>query len=214
MKEDMKAKAKSKSYLSGRKMKYKFSARTMASVAMLSAVSFVLMLFDFSVPFIPAFIKMDFSELPALIGSFALGPLAGVLVCFFKNLLHLFVTSTGGVGELSNFMLGAVFVLVAGVVYQNKRTRRGAFVGAIVGSLAMAVMSVFSNYYVVYPVYTAFMPMEGIIAAYSAIYGEIKTLWQALIIFNMPFTFIKGMCVTAISFLIYKKISPILKGSK
>lgn len=214
MKEDMKAKAKFKSYLSGRKMKYKFSARTMASVAMLSAVSFVLMLFDFSVPFIPGFIKMDFSELPALIGSFALGPLAGVLICFFKNLLHLFVTSTGGVGELSNFMLGAVFVLVAGVVYQKRRTRKGAFVGAVIGSLAMAVMSVFSNYYVVYPVYTAFMPMEGIIAAYSAIYGGIKTLWQALIIFNMPFTFIKGMCVTAISFLIYKKIAPILKGSK
>lgn len=192
----------------------KLSVRTMASVAMLAAVSFVLMLFDFSVPFMPGFIKMDFSELPALIGSFALGPVAGVMVCFVKNLLHLFVTSTGGVGELSNFVLGAVFVSVAGVIYKRNKTRKGAFIGALAGALSMAVISVFSNYYIVYPVYTAFMPMEGIIAAYNAIYSGINNLWQALIIFNMPFTFVKGMAVTAVSFLIYKKIAPILKGTK
>ena len=192
----------------------KLSVRTMASVAMLAAVSFVLMLFDFSVPFMPGFIKMDFSELPALIGSFALGPVAGVMVCFVKNLLHLFVTSTGGVGELSNFVLGAVFVSVAGVIYKKNKTRKGAFIGALAGALSMAVISVFSNYYIVYPVYTAFMPMEGIIAAYNAIYSGINNLWQALIIFNMPFTFVKGMAVTAVNFLIYKKIAPILKGTK
>ena len=192
----------------------KLSVRTMASVAMLAAVSFVLMLFDFSVPFMPGFIKMDFSELPALIGSFALGPVAGVMVCFVKNLLHLFVTSTGGVGELSNFVLGAVFVSVAGVIYKKNKTRKGAFIGALAGALSMAVISVFSNYYIVYPVYTAFMPMEGIIAAYNAIYSGINNLWQALIIFNMPFTFVKGMAVTAVSFLRYKKIAPILKGTK
>lgn len=192
----------------------KLSVRTMASVAMLAAVSFVLMLFDFGVPFMPGFIKMDFSELPALIGSFALGPVAGVMVCFVKNLLHLFVTSTGGVGELSNFVLGAVFVSVAGVIYKKNKTRKGAFIGALAGALSMAVISVFSNYYIVYPVYTAFMPMEGIIAAYNAIYSGINNLWQALIIFNMPFTFVKGMAVTAVSFLIYKKIAPILKGTK
>ena len=192
----------------------KLSVRTMASVAMLAAVSFVLMLFDFSVPFMPGFIKMDFSELPALIGSFALGPVAGVMVCFVKNLLHLFVTSTGGVGELSNFVLGAVFVSVAGVIYKKNKTRKGAFIGALAGALSMAVISVFSNYYIVYPVYTAFMPMEGIIAAYNAIYSGINNLWQALIIFNMNFTFVKGMAVTAVSFLIYKKIAPILKGTK
>lgn len=192
----------------------KLSVRTMASVAMLAAVSFVLMLFDFSVPFMPGFIKMDFSELPALIGSFALGPVAGVMVCFVKNLLHLFVTSTGGVGELSNFVLGAVFVSVAGVIYKKNKTRKGAFIGALAGALSMAVISVFSNYYIVYPVYTAFMPMEGMIAAYNAIYSGINNLWQALIIFNMPFTFVKGMAVTAVSFLIYKKIAPILKGTK
>jgi len=181
---------------------------------MLSAVSFVLMLFEFSVPFMPGFIKMDLSELPALIGAFALGPVAGAAICLFKNLLHLFVTTTGGVGELSNFLLGAVFVFTAGLVYKNNRTRKSAFIGSLIGAVLMGIISVFTNYYVVYPVYTAFMPMEGIIAAYHAIYHGVNTLWQALIIFNMPFTIVKGLLVTAISFLVYKKISPILKGSK
>ena len=194
------------------KQKNKLTARSMAVIAMLAAVSFVLMLFDFSVPFMPGFIKMDLSELPALVGAFALGPVSGVAVCLVKNLLHLFVTSTGGVGELSNFMLGAVFTGVAGWMYQRSKTRRGAFVGALGGAVCRAVVSVFSNYYIVYPVYTAFMPMEGIIAAYQAIYSGIDNLWKALILFNMPFTFVKGMLVTAVTFLIYKKIAPILRG--
>lgn len=194
------------------KQKNKLTARSMAVIAMLAAVSFVLMLFDFSVPFMPSFIKMDLSELPALVGAFALGPVSGVAVCLVKNLLHLFVTSTGGVGELSNFMLGAVFTGVAGWLYQRNKTRKGAFIGALAGAVCMAVVSVFSNYYIVYPVYTAFMPMEGIIAAYQAIYSGIDNLWKALIIFNMPFTFVKGMLVTAVTFLIYKKIAPVLRG--
>lgn len=194
------------------KQKNKLTARSMAVIAMLAAVSFVLMLIDFSVPFMPSFIKMDLSELPALVGAFALGPVSGVAVCLVKNLLHLFVTSTGGVGELSNFMLGAVFTGVAGWMYQRSKTRRGAFIGALTGAVCMAVVSVFSNYYIVYPVYTAFMPMEGIIAAYQAIYSGIDNLWKALILFNMPFTFVKGMLVTAVTFLIYKKIAPILRG--
>lgn len=194
------------------KQKNKLTARSMAVIAMLAAVSFVLMLFDFSVPLMPSFIKMDLSELPALVGAFALGPVSGVAVCLVKNLLHLFITSTGGVGELSNFMLGAVFTGVAGWLYQRNKTRKGAFIGALAGAVCMAVVSVFSNYYIVYPVYTAFMPMEGIIAAYQAIYSGIDNLWKALIIFNMPFTFVKGMLVTAVTFLIYKKIAPVLRG--
>ena len=91
------------------------SIRYMTVTAMLSAVAFILMFLDFSVPFMPPFIKMDLSELPALIGSFAMGPLCGVLICLIKNVLHLFITTTGGVGELSNFLLGAAFVLPAGL---------------------------------------------------------------------------------------------------
>lgn len=189
------------------------NVRKMTMTGLLSAVAFLLMFFDFSVPLMPSFIKMDLSELPALIGSFAMGPVAGVMICLIKNILHLMKTTTGGVGELSNFILGAVFVFTAGMIYRKANTRRGALAGSLAGAAAMAVISVFSNYYLVYPVYTAFMPMEAIIAAYQAINSNIQNLWQALIIFNMPFTFVKALFSVAITFLVYKRISPIIKGT-
>ena len=182
--------------------------------AMLSAVSIVLMQFDFSVPFMPSFIKMDLSDLPALIGSFSMGPLYGVLIALVKNLLHLLRTSTGGIGELSNFLLSALFVLPAGVIYQKKKTRKRAIIGAVIGAACMAVGSVITNYFIVYPVYTAFMPMETIIAMYQAILPSIKNgdLLSCLVIFNMPFTFVKAMLSVVITLLIYKPLSPIIHG--
>ena len=185
----------------------------MTMVGMLSAISYVLMFFDFSVPFMPVFIKMDLSELPALIGSFALGPVAGVAICLVKNLLHLLQTSTGGVGELSNFILGASFVFTAGMIYKFKKNKKGAIIGALVGAVVMAVVSLFSNYYLVYPVYTKFMPLEAIIAAYQEINPGVDGLWSCLIMFNMPFTFVKGMFSVIITLLVYKRLSPIIKGT-
>lgn len=187
--------------------------RKMTMTGLLSAIAYLLMFFEFSVPLMPAFIKMDLSELPALIGSFAMGPVAGVAVCLIKNILHLMNTTTGGVGELSNFVLGAVFVFTAGSIYRKFNTRRGALTGSLIGAAAMAVISVFSNYFIVYPVYTAFMPMETIIAAYQAINAGIENLWQALVLFNMPFTFVKALFSVAITFIVYKRISPVIKGS-
>ncbi len=186
--------------------------RKMTMTAMLAAVATVLMFFSFSVPLMPSFIKLDFSELPALIAAFAFGPLSGVTVCLVKNLVNVLFTTTGGVGELSNFVLGASFVFTAGLVYKHKKNRKSALLGSIIGAAAMAVIGVFSNYYVVYPVYTAFMPMEAILGMYRAINPNVETLWDALIWFNMPFTFVKGLCSTAMSFVIYKPLSPVLKG--
>lgn len=185
----------------------------MTMIGMLSATAFLLMFFDFSVPFMPAFIKMDLSELPALIGSFALGPVSGVAVCLVKNLLHLLKTSTGGVGELSNFILGATFVYTAGMIYKYKKNKRSAIIGSVIGAVAMGVISLFSNYYLVYPVYTKFMPLEAIIGAYQAINPNVDGLWACLIMFNMPFTFVKGMFSVIITLLVYKRISPIIKGT-
>ena len=172
------------------------------------------MFLDFSVPFMPAFIKMDLSELPALIGSFAMGPLCGVVVCLIKNVLHLFITTTGGVGELSNFILGVAFVLPAGLIYKHKKNRKSALIGSLVGAAFMGIFSIVSNYFLVYPVYYNFMPEEVILAAYQAILPSVKNILQCLICFNMPFTIIKGMFSVVITFLTYKHISPILKGNQ
>lgn len=188
--------------------------RTIAMTGMLSAIAFILMYLQFNVPLMPSFIAMDLSELPALIGAFAMGPVSGVVICLVKNLLHLMRTSTGGVGELSNFILGAIFVFTAGIIYKKKKTKAGAMIGSLIGAVAMSAFSVVSNYFLVYPVYTNFMPMEAIIAAYQAIYPGVDSLLDCLIVFNVPFTFIKAMISVIITMLVYKRLSPIIKGAE
>ena len=192
----------------------KTGIKSVAVVAIMGAIGFILMVLEFPMPFlIPPFIKFDFSELPAIITAFALGPIQGIIVCLIKNLLHLFITTSAGVGELSNFILGAIFVGTAGIIYRYKKTRSGALIGSIVGALLMAVISVVSNYFVVYPAYVTLygMPMEAIIGMYKALLPASDTLLKSLLIFNLPFTFAKGMIDALICFVVYKKLSPILK---
>ncbi len=197
-------------------VKSKINVRGMVVTAIMSALGFVLMMLNFPIPIMPGFIKFDFSELPAIITSFALGPWYGVGVCFFKNLLHLiFNTSTSGVGELSNFLLGAIYVLTAGYIYKRNKSFKTAVLGTVVGSVAMAVLGVFTNYFIVYPFYAkVFMPYDVIISMYTTILPSADSLLKALLIFNLPFTFAKGMADALICFLCYKKLSPILKGNR
>lgn len=189
------------------------NVRTITLTGLFGALSAVLMMISFNVPLMPSFIKMDFSELPALIAAFAMGPLSGAMVCLVKNLINVMFSTTGGVGEFSNFILGCAFVIPAGLIYKRNKSKRSALIGSLVGAVFMAVFSVFSNYFIVYPVYSMFMPIEAIIGMYHEIYPGINNLLQALIIFNMPFTFIKGLCSIIITFAIYKHISPIIKGT-
>jgi len=188
--------------------------RFIAVTGMLSAIAFILMFFDFSIPIMPSFIKMDVSELPALIAAFAYGPVSGILVCLIKNLIHLTMTSTGGVGELSNFMLGVCLVLPAGLIYKKNKNKKTAVVGSIVGAVSMGVLSIVVNYFITYPVYYNFMPQDVIVAAYQAILPSVKNILQCLIVFNAPFTFVKGMICSIITILIYKPLSPVLHGNK
>ncbi len=195
----------------------KTTIRGIAVSAVLGALGFVLMLLEFPLAFIiPSFIKFDFSELPALIATFAYGPFYGILVCLIKNLLHLFVTTSAGVGELSNFVLGAIFVGVAGIYYKKEHTRKGALIGSLLGAVTMAVVSIFTNYFIVYPAYVVIygMPMEVILGMYKALLPTADNLWKALIIFNLPFNTIKGVIDAAICFAVYKRISPILKNGR
>ena len=187
--------------------------RYITVTAMLSAVAFVLMYLEIAIPIMPAFIKFDFSDLPALLGSFAMGPMCGVLICLIKNILHLAFSNSMFVGELSNFILGAVFVGVAGSIYKHKKTKTSAIVSGTVAAVIMGVISVFSNYFVVYPVYyKAGMAQEAILQMYQAIAPAMKSILQCLICFNLPFTIVKGLIAVAICMLIYKPLSPILKG--
>lgn len=189
-----------------------FNARKLAVTAVMAAVAAVLMFVSFSVPLMPEFIKMDLSEMPALIAAFSMGPLSGVAVCFVKNLINVLTTHTAGVGELCNFLLGTAFVLPAGLVYQKINSRKGALAGSLVGAAAMAVCSLPLNYFVTYPMYALVMPMDAVLDLYRVINPNVHTLFDALLWFNVPFTLIKGLLDTAITFLVYKKLSPIIKG--
>ncbi len=194
--------------------KTKISNRTriIAGCGMLSAAAIVLQYLEIPIPFIPSFIKLDFSDLPELIGAFAYGPIAGVVITFVKNVIHLAVSQSGYIGELSNFILGAVFSGVAGLIYRRNKTMKGALVGGIVGAVCMAAVSFPSNLFIVYPFYYNFMPKEAVLGAYQAIVPSMKSIEQSLLVFNVPFTLIKGIFCVVISMLIYKPLSPILHG--
>ncbi len=201
--------------------KSKIGVRQITVTAMLSAVAFVLMYLEIPVPVIPSFIKFDFSDLPALLGAFALGPVYGVLIELVKNVLHLVVSQSMFIGELSNFILGATFTFTAGLVYKLNKNKRGAIVGGIVGALVMGIVSVPANYFVVYPVYVQayFSGVEQVcVDMYSAISsgvfhaGEMKSLLQCLLVFNLPFTVVKGLISVLITMFIYKPLSPLLHG--
>ena len=190
--------------------------RVLTGTAMLGAVAAVLMYLEFPIPIMPAFVKLDVSELPALIASFAYGPVSGILVCLIKNLIKLPSTSTAAVGELFNVVMGALFVGVAGLIYKRNKTRKGAIVGALLGALVMAVVSVPYNYFIVYPAYVVMyhLPLDAIIGMYQAINPNVNGLLACLLVFNLPFTFVKGALDAALCFLVYKPLSPILHGRK
>jgi riboflavin transporter FmnP len=190
------------------------NVRFITVTAVLGAAATVLMMLSFSVPFMPAFIKLDFSELPALIATFSMGPWSGVLVCLIKNLINLPMTTTGGVGELSNFLLGVCLVLPSGLVYRFRHTRGAALFASVLGSVMMGLVSLPINYFVTYPIYSKFMPIETIVGMYQAIWPSVDGLLMCLLLFNVPFTCFKGLLDTLITFLIYKPLSPLLRGKR
>ena len=145
--------------------KTRFTPKFIASVGILSGISIVLMqIFEFPIPFMPPFLKFDFSTLPALIGGFAYGPVTGIAIAFIKAALHLLRTDTGGVGELADFLASGSLVLVSSLIYKRIKTRKGAVLGLVLGAIAMAIVGGLANYFILIPFYTNVMPMEQIIS--------------------------------------------------
>ncbi|MCD8026577.1 MAG: ECF transporter S component [Clostridiales bacterium] len=187
----------------------------LAVTAMLAALAAVLMFFEFPLGFIaPSFYEFDFSEVPVLVGTFSMGPVAGVVIEFIKILVKFLIkgTSTGGVGELANFVIGCAFILPAGFIYKYKKTRIGAIVGMLTGTVAMAVVGVFFNAYVLVPMYSAFMPLEEIIAMGQAIVPAISSTFTFCLYCVGPFNIVKGLIISILVFCIYKPISRLISS--
>lgn len=197
-----------------------FDTRKMAMVGMFSAIAMIIMLFEFPVFFAPPFYELDFSELPILVGTFAFGPMAGVMMEFLKVLLKLFVkgTSTAFVGDLANFAVGCSFILPASVVYAFRKSKKSAIVACIVGTLTMTIFGTAFNAVYLLPAFSKLfhMPMDQILAMGIernpfVREGDIFSFVAACV---APLNLIKGASVSIITLLIYKPLSPIIKNGR
>ena len=195
--------------------KKKLNTKMITQIGMLGAIAVVLMLFEIPLPFAPSFYEIDFSEVPVLIGCFSMGPMAGVLIELIKIILNLCINGsvTAGVGELANFVIGCALVLPAAFIYKRKKTKKGAVLGLVTGTLFMTISGCFINAYVMLPTYAkAFgMPIEALVEMGSAVNASITDLFTFVMFAVVPFNLLKGVVVSIIVLLIYKKISPILK---
>lgn len=190
-----------------------FTTKNVVLMGMFSALGAVLMLFEIPLPFIaPSFYGLDLAEVPMLVGTFALGPVAGVVMEAVKILIKLLLkpTSTGFVGEFANLVIGIALIVPAGVIYRYQKTKKGAVLGMVVGSVSMAVVGVVVNALVMLPFYSNFMPLENIIAAGAAINPAVGSVWTFAIICVGPFNILKGIVVSLITALVYKRISVII----
>ena len=192
------------------------ATRKIVMIGMFSALAGILYCFDFSLPLIaPEFYKLDFSELPALIAGFAFGPVAGVLVEFIKELVKLVIkgTSTAFVGDLANFLIGCMLVLPASIIYQFKKTKNTAILGCVVGTLVMTVFGTWFNAVYLLPAFSKLfgLPLDVILGMGTAINAGVKDLTSFVILMVAPINLIKGVGISILTMLIYKKVSPIIK---
>ena len=188
------------------------SVHTVSMTALLAAVAYLLAFLEFPVPLSPSFARMDLSDLPALIGAFAFGPLSGVLIELVQNTLQLLTTSTGGVGEIANFLMGASYVVTAGFIYKHRKTKKTALIACILASIVMGIAAALANYFILLPLFENFMPLDQLIASFAEFLPFIRTKLDVVLFNAFPFNLLKGLVIGGVTMLIYKRLTPVLKG--
>ncbi|MEF9966952.1 MAG: ECF transporter S component [Longicatena sp.] len=197
--------------------KSRLDVHSIAKISILGALACILMMFQFPLPFAPAFYQLDFSEVIVLIGGFALGPWAAVCIEALKIVLNLLLngSATMGVGELGNFIIGCALVLPPVILYKKEKTKKHAIVGLLIGTILMSIVGAIVNYFVLLPAYAFFMQpyltIDMIIGMGHAINSNINSLLPLVLICVVPFNIVKGIMVSAVVMLTYKKIAPVLK---
>ena len=193
----------------------------MAVVGMFSAIAMILHLLDFPLPFAPNFYKLDFSELPVLIGAFAYGPVVGVAIEAIKILLKLFIkgTSTAFVGDLANFVIGCSFILPASAIYYFKKNKKSAVLSCITGTLILTLFGTAFNAVYLLPAFSKLfgLPLENILAmgqAVNPLMNDDSGIIGFVACCVAPMNLIKGGVVSLVTLLIYKPLSPIIKAGK
>ncbi|NLJ40408.1 MAG: ECF transporter S component [Clostridiales bacterium] len=193
-----------------------YTLNGIVKLALLSALAFVLMLVEVPLPLFPAFLKLDVSDLPALIGGFALGPVAAIIIEFIKNIFHFIFKNdgTGGIGNLANFIVGVSFVVPAALVYMKNKSKKGAVIGMAIGTLCLAILASLANYYFLIPFYINFYfggDVANIIGVMAKANKNIVSIETYILYGVVPFNIIKAIFTSVITFFIYKSISPLLR---
>lgn len=182
-------------------------------IAVLAAISAVLYMIEIPVV---AFYKLDLSNLPVMLGAFSMGPVPGLLILGVKSLLGLLHSSSGGVGELADFIMGAALILPAELIYRREKSRNSALIGMAVGTVCMIIVAVLTNWKIMIPFYmSAFgMPMEAVIGMATKVLPFVDTEWKLLLCITAPFNLLKGFVLSLLTFLLYKRLSPLLHVKK
>lgn len=187
-----------------------YGTKILVKTAILGVVAFTIMLCEFQIPIFALFLKMDLSDIPVLLAGFSMGPVAAVMVAAIKNLIHAFITRTAFIGEVANFATGALIAVPASLVYEHNRTKKGAIIGMILGTITMAIGMSFFNYYIAVPLYQKILniPLNAIVSAGTKVTPHIVDLRTLTVYSILPFNILKGIFVTLATSLIYKKLSP------
>lgn len=193
----------------------RFTAAYMARIAILGAISAILYVFP-EIPVIPPIFKLDFSTFPALLAGFSLGPVGGLLVIAVKDLTGLTHTSSMGIGELADLLMSGAFVMAASMVYARRKTFKGAVTGMALGTLAITLMGVLANYFIMIPFYGAVFNMtnEMIIGMVQKTIPAVDNMWKLILLAVVPFNILKGIALSAVTVLTYKRLSPLLHVNK
>jgi len=187
------------------------SVRDMTTIAILAAISAILFMVEIPVVL---FYKLDVSSLPVLLGTFALGPIHGMIIQAIKSLLGLLHSSSQGVGELADFLMGAAMLLPAGIIYRFMRNRKGAIIGMGTGTIVATIVGVLSNLFIMIPFYSAAfgMPVEAIIGMGQELIPAIDSEFKFVMMITAPFNLLKWIIISALTGLAYKPLSPLLHG--
>ncbi len=199
---------------SGSRDNVSLKTKVLVKTGLLVIIAVILQTLEFPIPFFPPFLEIDFSDLPAVLGAFALGPMAGITIELVKNIMHfvLGLSATAGIGEIANFIVGCAFVLPASLIYKHHKSKKSALLGLVAGIVTMAVVAALMNYFVMFPFYAkAFgLDMEAIVGMFGAVNNLIVDMKTVILFGIVPFNLIKGILISIVTLLIYKRISPIL----
>ena len=186
--------------------------RKITLIGIFSAIASVLMFFELPMPFMPPFLKVDPSGVPILLSSMLFGPTAAISVTLIKDVIHLLSTTTGGVGELADFLIMSSFSVVVGLIYSKRSDRKGVLMATLAGTVTIAIVGGLANRFLLIPFFSKVMPLEAIFAACAEINPAIDGLNAYIFFGAVPFNVIKGLLLTVLTFLLYRKLEGFLKN--